>query len=153
MKYLFYIIIILSVVGFLYFDVFNREHSPSTNDQQTEQPMSAIRNDRDTKMDNQPPVTVRVTPVEFGEGNDSWKFDIAFDAHSGSLDDDLLVAASLVDERGNAYRPIAWEGPGPGGHHRKGVLVFEAINPMPLSVELKIKNVGGVPERSFKWNL
>ena len=107
----------------------------------------------ETKTDEQPPVTVKATPTEFGKDARVWKFDIAFDTHSGSLDDDLAAATILTDDKGNAYQPISWEGPGPGGHHREGTLIFNAINPSPPYVELKIRNVGGVPERSFKWNI
>jgi hypothetical protein len=81
----------------------------------------------------------------------TWKFQVVFDTHSGSLDDDLLTVASIVDDRGNAYQPTVWEGPGSGGHHREGALTFEAINPVPSYLELKIKDVGGIPERSFRW--
>jgi len=75
-----------------------------------------------------------------------------FDTHSVELDQDLMQIVELTDGQDNTYKPIAWEGAEPGGHHLEGVLVFEAINPVPPSIELKIKDVGGVPERSFKWN-
>ena len=105
-----------------------------------------------TKTDDQPPVTINVTPVEFGKDAKTWKFQLVFDTHSSSLDDDLLKMVSLWDNQGNSYQPIAWEGSGPGGHHREGALVFAAINPVPTNIELKIKNVGGIPERLFIWN-
>lgn len=153
MKYLLYIIIGLATVALLYFGVFNRKQPQSSNNQQTGQPVDTAQDNWGTKTDDRPPVMIKVTPVEPGLRAQTWKFQMVFDTHSGSLDDDLLTAVSLVDDEGNARRPISWEGPGPGGHHREGVLVFEAINPMPSYVELKIKNVGGIPERSFKWNL
>ncbi len=106
----------------------------------------------ETKTDDQPPVTVKVTPVEFGNNVQTWKFQIVFDTHSGSLDEDLLRVAVLTDDNGNEYPPTAWEGTGPGGHHREGVLIFNAINPLSPSVELKIKGVGGIPERLFRWS-
>lgn len=59
----------------------------------------------------------------------------------------------LVDASGKQYRPLAWEGDPPGGHHRKGVLVFESIDPPPRSVTLKLRRIGSVPERSFTWTL
>lgn len=121
--------------------------------QQTERMSSVTQGNWETKTDDQPPVTIKVTPVEFGKGAKTWKFQAVFDTHSGSLDDDLLAAVSLVDNKGSAYQPISWEGPGPGGHHREGVLAFEAVNPAPSYAELKIKNVGGVSERLFKWNM
>ena len=58
-----------------------------------------------------------------------------------------------MDDKGNTYQSTMWEGSGPGGHHREGILVFNEINPTPAYIELKIKNVGGVPERLFKWDI
>ena len=148
MKHLLYIIIGLAAVASLYFVYVNREQLPPN---QRIQPSANITPDEwETKSDEQPPVTVMVTPIEFGKNIEVWKFDIAFDTHSGSLDDDLLKVAALIDDGGNLYKPIAWEGPGPGGHHREGILSFNAINPTPKYVELKIKDVGGITERSFK---
>ncbi len=138
MKYLLYIIIGLATTAFLYFGIFNSEQS----NQQWE-----------TKTDNQLPVTIKVTPIELSQSANQWRFTVVFDTHSESLDQDLTKAISLADDKGSAYQPIAWEGSGPGGHHREGVLVFNAIQPMPQSVELKIKNVGGIPERLFQWDI
>ncbi|MBI2050972.1 MAG: hypothetical protein HYT31_04160 [Parcubacteria group bacterium] len=124
----------------------------SRNDEETPPPGQPAAT-WETKTDERPPVTVTVTPVEFGSGSKTWKFDVVFDTHSGSLDDNILTAASLIDDKGNAYQPISWEGPGPGGHHREGVLVFSAVKPVSSFIELKIKNVGGVAERLFRWSL
>lgn len=107
----------------------------------------------ETKTDEQPPVIVRVTPIELGKNVQVWKFDIAFDTHAGSLDEDPIQIATLIDDKGNIYKPTGWEGPGQGGHHREGILAFSAVNPIPQSVELKIKDVGGISERSFKWKI
>lgn len=76
-----------------------------------------------------------------------------FDTHSVDLNQDVIQIAELTDDKRNIYKPTAWGRAGPGGHHREGALVFHQINPVPASVELKIKDIGGVPERSFKWNL
>ena len=58
-----------------------------------------------------------------------------------------------MDDKGNIYQPKMWEGPGPGGHHREGVLVFSPIEPAPKYVELRIKNIGGIAERLFRWDV
>lgn len=140
MKYLLYIAIVLVAVPLLYYiGAF--------------QPSGVQQKQWETKTDEQPPVTIKVTPIELGEEAKTWRFTIVFDTHSGSLDDELLAVASLINDTGNAYKPTAWEGPGPGGHHREGVLIFNEINPTPAYVELKIKDVGGVSERLFKWNI
>lgn len=153
MKYALYI---LAFPGFalLIFSagVFDGQKPQPSNDLQTEQP-GASQGQWETKSDDQPPVTVKVTPLELGKDAATWKFNIVLDTHSGSLDDDMLAAAVLLDDAGNRYQPAAWEGAGPGGHHREGVLVFDPINPAPSRVTLTIKNVGGVSQRSFTWNI
>lgn len=98
----------------------------------------------ETKENTEGPVSVTVTPLD-------WNFEVSLNTHSGSLDSDLVVLSELVDNQGKLYKPISWEGDNPGGHHRKGVLKFNPISPRPKSIELKIKDIGGVPERSFKW--
>jgi len=153
MKYLLYASIAL-VIALSYLGVFNGTEQQSNAEQQTEQLTDEVEQKQwEAKIDEQPSVTIKITPVELGENVQLWKFQVVLDTHSGSLDDDLLEIASLTDDGGSVYYPISWEGPGPGGHHREGVLVFDAVNPVPSFVELKIKKVGGVPERSFKWNI
>jgi len=145
MKYLKFSPIIIVLAFLLYYS------SPS--DQLSEQSADAEQKQWESKTDDRPPVTVKVTPVEFGQDAQTWKFRIVLDTHSGSLDDNLLRVAVLTDDKGKVYEPVAWEGAEPGGHHREGVLMFNAVQPMPESIEIKIKNVGGVPERSFAWSL
>lgn len=161
MKYLLYLGIGLAASALFYFGVGNRGEpqpqppstlQPQPNNQQTGQPVSVAPARWETKTDAQGAVIVTMTPLEFGKDAGLWKFGIVFDTHSGSLDDDVLAAAFLEDGAGNVYEPVAWEGPGPGGHHREGVLVFPAIDPLPPQVELSIKNVGAVPERVFAWS-
>lgn len=144
-----YIIIGLIVVALIYFGFFNGKRAINDNQQikQSSTPQW------ETKTDEQPPVTVKVTPVQFGKNSSVWKFDIAFETHSGSLDEDPTKVVTLSDDKGNTYQPISWDGAGPGGHHREGILLFNAITPSPGFIELNVTNVGGVPERLFKWNL
>ena len=106
-----------------------------------------------SQISEEPPVLIKVTPLQLGQGADPWKFYVEFTTHSGSLDQDPAQATLLIDDTGQAYQPTVWEGPPPGGHHVTGTLAFKPIAPLPKSVELKIKNIGGIPERSFKWNL
>lgn len=98
-------------------------------------------------------VTVTVKPLTLSATADTWRFEIQFDTHVTPLNQDLLQAALLTDTNGHDQRPSAWEGDPPGGHHRKGVLVFRPITPTPASVTLKISQVGSLPERLFKWTL
>ena len=153
MKYLFYMFILpvaLIATFFFYIGLSRDQKLEPRNDKETaQQPLEQWQ----TKTDEQLPVTITVTPIEFGKDAKIWKFDVTFTTHSGSLDDDPVKIASLIDNKGDTYQPTLWDGPGPGGHHREGILVFDAINPTPAYIELKIKNVGGVPERLFKWDI
>ena len=118
---------------------------------QTDQQTSTKQN-WESKIDDQAAVTVTITPTDILSQSKEWKFSIVMDTHSVELDQDLIKSAILIDDMGKEYKPRNWEGP-VGGHHREGVLVFNAIQPMPKSVEIKIKDVGGIQERSFKWDL
>lgn len=117
----------------------------------TGEPLST-QNQYDTKTDTQGSVTVDVTP-QISSGDRQWKFEVILDTHSVELDQDPLQVVVLVDDQGNISQPTAWNGPGPGGHHREGILIFEAITPPPKYIEMKVTNVGNIPERSFKWNI
>jgi len=75
------------------------------------------------------------------------------DTHSIDLKDDLVKTSILRDEKGTEYAPVAWDGAGPGGHHREGVLKFGALTGSPKQVTLVIKGVVGVAERVFTWDL
>lgn len=106
-----------------------------------------------TKESSEGPVTVAITPQSLDPNSSTWNFEISLNTHSEELSADLVAVSELTDDQGKSYKPISWEGAPPGGHHREGVLRFSLISPKPKSLELKIKNVGGVSERRFKWNL
>ena len=95
-------------------------------------------------------VTVKVTPLDTAAQSASFRFEVVLDTHAGDLNHDMLAVTVLTDG-GREWRPIAWEGDGPGGHHRKGILTFDPIRPAPASVTLRIRQVGGATERSFTW--
>lgn len=57
-------------------------------------------------------VTVTVAPESLSSS--PWKFKLVFDTHTGSLDQDVAKIAVLIDDKGNTYRPLAWEGDPPG---------------------------------------
>src|SRR3989338_8375309 len=107
----------------------------------------------ETKTDDQADITVVVTPLDLAPESSEWKFDIGINTHSVELDQDMTKIVVLTDDQGKEYKPVAWDGAAPGGHHREGVLTFKAISPMSRSVELTIKNIGGIPERSLQWDL
>lgn len=102
--------------------------------------------------DSQGIVAVTVTPLLLSATASVWKFNVVLDTHSGSLDQDMLTSAVLVDDSDRVYRPTNWDGAPPGGHHREGVLTFMPGASAPKQVQLKILNIE-VPERNFTWTL
>ena len=106
----------------------------------------------ESKIDEQVSVTVTVTPSDLGVESKEWKFDVVLNTHSVELDQDMTEVAALVDNSGNEYKPLRWEGAPAGGHHREGVLVFSPITPTPKSVELKITGIADAV-RTFNWQL
>lgn len=98
---------------------------------------------------NKDAVTVKVTPLKV-EGT-IWEFELVFDTHSQELSDDLLTAAVLVVPNGTQFKPTAWNGDPPSGHHRKGVLRFNALNPPPDVLELRIVRPKEPAARAFRW--
>ena len=98
-------------------------------------------------------VTVEVTPRNLSAGAGTWDFKVVLDTHAGDLNDDLLKTTLLLDDMGGKYIPAQWEGPGPGGHHREGVLKFKPVSPAPATIELQIRRAGEAIPRSFRWQL
>ena len=95
-------------------------------------------------------VTIAVTPQMKAVAVPEFK--IVMDTHSQDLDDDFLKSAVLLDSAGNRYAPIAWDGAGPGGHHREGVLRFPPL-PTTSSMELQIARPREQSPRTFRWQL
>ncbi|QIN84442.1 hypothetical protein GBA63_18675 [Rubrobacter tropicus] len=103
-------------------------------------------------------VTIKVV----WEGRDAGPtFDVTMDTHSVDLDGyDLRKLAVLRNDGGQEVRARAWAAP-KGGHHREGKLSFPekasdggaVIGRDTREITLIIRDVAGVPERSFEWNL
>ncbi len=98
-------------------------------------------------------VMVSVTPQDLSTTADTWRFAVQFNTHVSPITQDLVAVTSLSNGKGAGEHPTAWEGDPPGGHHRHGVLVFKPIKPMPTAITLDIRQVGGVADRTFTWNL
>ena len=98
-------------------------------------------------------VTVRAKPAELTLDAKAWTFEIRLDTHSQDLSDDLVQASVLVDDAGNQYTALGWDGMPPGGHHRKGVLSFAPVRPLPAAIELQIQRPGEPAPRRFRWPL
>jgi hypothetical protein len=87
------------------------------------------------------------------KSNDDPRFQVVLDTHSVALDGYDLKAISLLrDDTGNTYLPNAVENKG-SGHHREVILTFPKVSPEAKRLEIVIKDVAGVKERTFRWNL
>ena len=100
---------------------------------------------------NQNGVTVKVTPRNLA--GPAWEFEVVFDTHSQELKDDPVKSAALVVDGGAPSAPTAWQGDGPGGHHRKGVLRFKPAAVSAASVELRLQRPAESAPRVFRWKL
>ncbi|MFQ5829932.1 MAG: hypothetical protein ACE5JD_12370 [Candidatus Methylomirabilia bacterium] len=105
-----------------------------------------------TRTSRQGPVTVTVTLIPPVEASRPLRVRVALDTHSVALDDIGLDAAVALRQPGGDIAPTAVEQAQGGGHHRRAVVVFP---PQPVGdrIELVVTNVGGVVERSFRWEL
>jgi hypothetical protein len=97
-------------------------------------------------------ITFSVTPMDFSFDN-SVKFEIKIDTHSGSLDFDLTKISILEDNEGNRYEPLSWSGSAPGGHHRSGIITFSKLSNKVKNMKLIIQDDSNSPSRVFEWNL
>jgi len=99
-------------------------------------------------------VTIAVKPLEVSAKASTWSFQVTLNTHSQDLSDDLVRTAFIVDRAGKRnLAPAAWQGDAPGGHHRKGVLSFKALTPLPKAIELRVQRAGEKAPRMFRWEL
>ena len=97
-------------------------------------------------------VTVKATFLNPKDAADP-RFQVVLDTHSVNLDTyDLKSIAVLRDDTEKIYVPTAIENKG-GGHHREAVVTFAKLAPEAKRIELIIRDVAGVKERTFLWNL
>lgn len=79
------------------------------------------------------------------------RFQVRMNTHSVNLDSYDLKALSLLrDETGRIYRATSVETRG-SGHHRTVILNFSEVPAGIQNLELIIKGVAVVEERSFRW--
>lgn len=97
-------------------------------------------------------VTIKVTPEAVAVGKKT-SFQLVFETHSVDLNFDPSAVSFLVDDSGRKYLHPVWEGTPAGGHHRSGRLIFSQPLSPTASVELIIKDVAGVSQRRFRWEL
>lgn len=106
-----------------------------------------------TQSSSEQGVSVKVTAKSVGLQGSRWEFAVVLDTHSAELSDDLSQSATLTTGDGRAFKPTAWLGAPPGGHHREGVLAFDVPAPRPSTVELRIDRPGESAPRTFRWKL
>ncbi len=106
-----------------------------------------------TKQSRQGPVTVAVTPTSPLAAETPLKFRIVLDTHSVGLDDIALERAVVLRTAdGKDVAPSAVEQPQGSGHHRQAVFVFPPVADRG-EIHVVVKNIGGVEERVFTWQL
>ena len=97
-------------------------------------------------------VTAKVTFLN-PKSSDEPRFQIVLDTHSVNLDAyDLKTVASLREDNGKISSPTAVENKG-SGHHRESTVSFAKVSAEAKRLELMIKDVAGVKERVFRWNV
>jgi len=95
-------------------------------------------------------VTVKVTYLEQTEHES--RFSAALDTHSVNLDGyDFKTISVLRDDTGMSMQPTGVENKG-SGHHREIILTFPRPSLDRKWLELVIKDIAGVKERTFRWN-
>lgn len=125
----------------------------------------AISIDQNERTNDEGPVTIAFSymdPSQSSEYGDGIAFYTTINTHSVDLSQYQLDKISyLVDSSGNKYTPSGWvESEGSGGHHRSGVLVFSGSDGSGAGIlsndryfEIIVKDVGGIPERTFRWDI
>ena len=97
---------------------------------------------------------VTVAATLLADRTDSTAIRVALNTHSVDLDAVKFdTVASLRDDRGKTYALEAVESPCGSGHHRQAVLRFARADAGAKAVELIVKDVAGVKERTFRWSV
>jgi hypothetical protein len=97
-------------------------------------------------------VTAKVTYLNLKNLDDP-RFQVVLDTHSVALDGyDLKTITVLRDDSGKTYLPTGVENKG-SGHHREITLSFPKVSSEAKRLEIVLKNLAGVKERTFRWNL
>lgn len=107
-----------------------------------------------SKRDGQGPVAVTVALIEAPAPGGPVRVKVSLDTHSVTLDgikfEDVVVVGG---PDGAAIAPTAVEQAKGAGHHREAVLVFAPLPAGAREVRITVRNVGGVGERNFNWEL
>jgi hypothetical protein len=96
-------------------------------------------------------VTVAVTYTNPRVGQ-APRFDVTLNTHSVDLDGYDFKNLTVLRDEAKTYAPTKVESKG-SGHHRQVALTFPKISEGAKRVEVIIKDVAGVKERTFRWVL
>jgi hypothetical protein len=106
-----------------------------------------------TRRDRQGPVTVAVTLVAPPPPGSPVTVRVVLDTHSVGLDGVAFErAVALRKPDGSDEAPAAVEQISGTGHHREAVVVFRVIEGA-TDVQIVVRDVGGIPERVFVWQV
>jgi hypothetical protein len=98
-------------------------------------------------------VTVAVTLAAPPQVGVSIRATVALNTHTIALDGIAFERAVVLRTPGEVeVVPTGVEGATGGGHHRQAVVSFPPVT-QPGTVRIVVKNVGGIGERSFTWEL
>lgn len=95
-------------------------------------------------------VTLKVTYLV--QTDHESKFSVVLDTHSVNLEKYDFKSLSLMrDDTGLSMAPTGVENKG-SGHHREVILTFPRPSMDRKWLELVIKDIAGVKERTFRWD-
>lgn len=113
--------------------------------------------EQSAKSDEQGNITVKITPLNLNNPDDTLDFEVTMDTHSVDLNMDLAPMASLSNDFNWTVQAVQWEAPR-GGHYVTGKLSFPArydgdsMLVAMARVTIAIENLDA-PERLFTWQL
>jgi Spy/CpxP family protein refolding chaperone len=132
---------------------------------QSQSPMPMVGNPQNpTQEDTQGAVTVSATLLTPDKPRADGKLavQVKLETHTVDLDPyHLETLALLRDAQGREVQAVGLESPSGSGHHREGILTFPSMDasgkpllgPEANSLTLLLRGIGGVQERSFRWQL
>jgi Spy/CpxP family protein refolding chaperone len=117
-----------------------------------------------TQEDTQGAVTVSATLLtpEKPRADGKLAVQVKLETHSVDLDQYQLEKLTVLrDAQGREVQPAGLESASGSGHHREAVLTFPGVdaagtpllNPDAKALTFVVRGIGGVPERTFRWQL
>jgi len=99
-------------------------------------------------------IAVYLNPLDKSDDNQQ-SFELTLDTHSDDLSRYKLTELSTLKvESSSEIKASGWKKPGGGEHHISGTITFDLPDVIAAKyIELVVKNVGGVEERVFRWDL